>query len=142
MIGRCALALGVSKMALRLTSEHCRGREQFGKPIGTFQAVTQRAGDMFIHTQTMELAMLSAAWRLNAEPTAGNLSDEALEALWTARYWATEAGHHVVAAAQHLHGGTGFDRDYPVYRCFLRARRLELGLGTARESLAALGASY
>ena len=136
VLGRCAMALGIAKMALELTAEFCRTREQFGAPIGTFQAVSQRAGDMYVDTQVMELALLGAAWSLQSE-TATEAA--ASTALWTARYWATEAGHRVVAAAQHLHGGTGFDRDYPVYRCFLRARRLELGLGTARESLARLG---
>ncbi|HIE69949.1 MAG TPA: acyl-CoA dehydrogenase, partial [Planctomycetes bacterium] len=130
---------GAAQELFERTVAYLKQREQFGKPIGTFQAVTQRAGDMFIHTQTMELAMLSAAWRLNAEPTAGNLSDDALEALWTARYWATEAGHHVVAAAQHLHGGVGVDREYPVHRYFLYAKQLELTLGGATPQLLKVG---
>ena len=138
-LGRSAMAHGVAKMALGLTSEFCRQREQFGAPIGTFQAVSQRAGDMYIDTQAIELAVLSAAFQLQARDD-GTGGDEADSALLVARYFATEGCHRVVAAAQHLHGGMGFDRDYPLHRCFLRARRLELGLGTARESLARLGA--
>lgn len=141
VLGRCALALGVAKMALGLTGEHCRTREQFGAPIGSFQAVTQRAADMYIDVQLMELSLWHAASLLGDEqPGDADLTGmQADAALATARYWATEAGHRVVAAAQHLHGGMGFDRDYPLHRCFLTARRLELGLGTAREALAGLG---
>ncbi len=139
VLGRCAIAVGVADMALALTAEYCRTREQFGAPIGTFQAVSQRTGDMYVDCQVMELSMMAAAWRLQAAKDGEPADQERQRALWTARYWTTEAGHRVVSAAQHLHGGTGFDRDYPLYRCFLRARRLELGLGTARESLATIG---
>ncbi len=135
VLGRSAIALGVSRMALSLTAEHCRTREQFGMPIGSFQAVTQRAGDMYIDVQTQELSLWHAAF-LAENPSA---SGDDGRALAIARYHANEAGHRVVAAAQHLHGGMGFDRDYPLHRCFLWARRLELGMGNAREALARLG---
>jgi alkylation response protein AidB-like acyl-CoA dehydrogenase len=57
----------------------------------------------------------------------------------SAAYWATESGARVAAAAQHLHGGIGFDRAYPLHRYFLIAKRVELELGGANRQLARLG---
>ncbi len=131
-LARCAEQLGIATMALKLTADHCRTREQFGMPIGMFQAVSQRTGDMYIDTQAMQLTFWQAGWLLAT-------GRDAADALLVARYWASEAGHRVVVAAQHLHGGTGFDTDYPLHRCFRRMRRLELGIGTARETLHTLG---
>ena len=73
-----------------------------------------------------------AAWLL-AE------GSDASRELAVASWWAAEAGHVVTTAAQHLHGGMGFDRDYPIHRYFLRAKRLEFTLGSAPEHLAELG---
>ena len=56
-----------------------------------------------------------------------------------AKFWAAEGGKRVVHTAQHLHGGVGVDRDYPVHRYFLYARQLELTLGGATRQLLALG---
>ena len=138
VLGRCAIAWGVAKMALRLTSEHARDRQQFGAPIGTFQAVSQRAGDMYIDTQAMELALLRAAFLL--DPAQQAMAADLKESLLVARYFATEAGHRVVAAAQHLHGGMGFDKDYPLYRYFLWSKRLEFALGGGSAQLSRIGA--
>jgi alkylation response protein AidB-like acyl-CoA dehydrogenase len=57
-----------------------------------------------------------------------------------AKYWAAEAGHRVVYAAQHLHGGIGFDLDYPLHRYYLWSKQIELTLGSAPIQLEALGA--
>ena len=57
----------------------------------------------------------------------------------TAAFWAADAGARVAVAAQHLHGGIGFDRAYPLYRYFLAAKRVELELGGASQQLARLG---
>ena len=56
-----------------------------------------------------------------------------------AKYWVAEAGARVVAAAQHLHGGMGVDRDYPVHRYYLWAKQLELDLGGTTEQLRRIG---
>ena len=57
-----------------------------------------------------------------------------------AKFWTSEGGQRVVHAAQHLHGGLGVDRDYPLHRYFLWAKELELTLGGATASLLGLGA--
>jgi alkylation response protein AidB-like acyl-CoA dehydrogenase len=128
----CALAVGVCSEALRLTAEYTKTRKQFDQPIATFQAVGQRAADAFIDTEAVRLTALQAAWRIDA-----GLPAEA--AVAAAKYWAAVGGSRVVRAAQHLHGGVGVDREYPLHRFYLYARQLELTLGGATQQLRRLG---
>ena len=131
-LGICAVELGIAEQALFMTAKYSGERRQFGVPIGVFQGVTQRVGDAYIDVQAMRSTMWQACWRL----------DEGLEAdreLAVAKFFAAEAGARVVAAAQHVHGGMGFDRDYPLYRYFMTSKHLELTLGGAHESLTRLG---
>jgi 3-oxocholest-4-en-26-oyl-CoA dehydrogenase beta subunit len=128
----CVMTSGACAAALALTSTYVAGREQFGKPIATFQAVSQRAGDAYIDTEAVRLTAWQAAWRI-AE------GHDAAEQLLTAKFWAAEGGWRVVHAAHHLHGGFGVDRDYPLYRYFLLHKQLELQLGSATPALAHLG---
>lgn len=131
-LGLCAVELGIAEQALLMTAKYAAERKQFGTPIGTFQGVTQRVGDAYIDVQAMRASTWQACWRL----------DQGLEAareLGVARFWASEGGARVVAAAQHVHGGMGFDRDYPLYRYFLTSKHLEFTLGGAMESLSTLG---
>jgi len=128
----CALAVGVCSEALRLTAEYTKTRKQFDQPIATFQAVAQRAADAFIDTEAVRLTALQAAWRIDA----GLPADAAVAA---AKVWAAQGGSRVVRAAQHLHGGVGVDREYPLHRYYLYARQLELTLGGATQQLRRLG---
>ena len=128
----CALAVGVCSEALRLTAEYTKTRKQFDQPIATFQAVGQRAADAFIDTEAVRLTALHAAWRIDA-----GLPAEA--AVAAAKIWASQGGSRVVRAAQHLHGGVGVDREYPLHRFYLYARQLELTLGGATQQLRKLG---
>jgi alkylation response protein AidB-like acyl-CoA dehydrogenase len=131
--GLCAIAVGVCEEALRLTAEYTKTREQFDRPIATFQAVGQRAADAYIDTEAIRLTAWQAAWRIaEGLPAAAEVS--------IAKYWAAEGGQRVVHAAQHLHGGMGVDRDYPLHRYFLWAKHLELTLGGATPNLLKLGA--
>ena len=132
-IGLCALALGAAEHALELTAKYATERRQFDRPIGTFQAVSQRAADAYVDVETMRLTLWRAAWLLSeGRPASAEVA--------VAKYWAAEAGHRVVNAAQHVHGGIGFDRDYPLHRDFLRERQIEFTLGSANRQLARLGA--
>jgi alkylation response protein AidB-like acyl-CoA dehydrogenase len=129
----CALQLGVSERALRMTADYAATRIQFERPIGSFQAVHSRAADAFIDVEAMRLTTWLAAWRLDQELPA---RDEVA----VAKYWAAEGGQFVGYAAQHLHGGIGIDIDYPLHRYYLWAKQLELTLGSAPVQLARLGA--
>lgn len=128
----CALATGVCSEALRLTAEYTKARKQFDQPIATFQAVGQRAADAFIDTEAVRLTALQAAWRIDAGLPAA-------AAVAAAKYWAAQGGSRVVRAAQHLHGGVGVDREYPLHRFYVYARQLELTLGGATQQLRTLG---
>jgi len=115
-----------------MTAKYAGERKQFGVPIGAFQGVTQRVGDAYIDVQAMRSSMWQACWRLDQ----GRDADKELA---VAKFFASDAGARVVAAAQHVHGGMGFDRDYPLYRYFMTSKHLELTLGSAPESLTRLG---
>jgi hypothetical protein len=131
-IAYCMLQLGVSERALEMTAEYAGSRQQFGRPIGSFQAVHIRAGDAFIDVEAMRLTALHAAWRLHE-----GLPDDGSVAI--AKFWAADGGHRVGYACQHLHGGIGIDIDYPLHRYYLWAKQLELTLGSAAVALTRLG---
>lgn len=130
--GLCALQLGACEEALRLTAEHLRERRQFGRPIGSFQAVHQRAADAYIDLEAMRLTLWRAVHRLAR-------GREAEDAVAVAKYWAAEGGARVTAAAQHLHGGIGLDLDYPLHRYYTLARELGVSLGGGPAWIARLG---
>ncbi len=131
-VAACAEMAGLCAEAVAITGRYTTEREQFGRPIASFQAVTQRAGDAYVDAQAVELTMLQAAWRISAGLPASR-------EVAIAKYWAAAGGQRVVHAAQHLHGGMGVDRDYPLHRYFLRAKQLELFLGGATRQLQLLG---
>ena len=128
----CVQEAGVTAASVALISEYTKTREQFGKPIATFQAVGQRAADAYVDAEAIRLTALQAAWRLAAGlPATAEVA--------VAKFWAADGGQRVVHAAAHLHGGVGVDRDYPLHRYFLLTRQIELTLGGAHDSLARLG---
>jgi 3-oxocholest-4-en-26-oyl-CoA dehydrogenase beta subunit len=133
-VGQCATQAGVIERALELTAEYARNRVQFGRPIGSFQAVTQRLADAYIDTEAVRLTMWQAAWLL-AEGDAG-----ASTAVATAKFWAADAGHRVAHTAVHVHGGLGIDTSYPVHRYFVAAKHHEFALGGATAQLRRIGA--
>ncbi|MBV9252953.1 MAG: acyl-CoA/acyl-ACP dehydrogenase [Actinobacteria bacterium] len=134
LAGLCATAVGVAEEAVRITAEYISQREQFERPLATFQGATLRIADAYIDTQAINVATWSAIWRL-AE---GRPADDELA---IAKYWVADGGHRVVHACQHLHGGMGVDIDYPIHRYLLWGKELELTLGGATPQLLRLGAS-
>ncbi len=135
MVGLCAIQLGVTERALRMAASYTTEREQFGRPIGSFQAVQQRMADAFIDVEAIRWTMWQAAWRLDQGEPPGR--DAAI-----AKFWSAEAGSRVAATAQQVHGGMGIDITYPLSRYFLWAKHNELTLGSASAQLARLGAAY
>lgn len=136
LVGLAAIQLGVAERALKIAASYTTEREQFGRPIGSFQAVQQRMADAFIDVEAMRWTMWQAAWLL--EQDGRRPGREA----GIAKFWAAEAGSRVAATAQQVHGGIGIDTTYPLFRYFLWAKHNELALGSASSQLARLGASY
>ena len=146
--GICAVADGVLAAALELTTEHVRSRQQFGRPLATFQAVAQQIADVYSVARTVHLATLSACWRLdtaagdagtaagNTGTAAGNTgtaagnTETAVAAYWLARY-----GPAALRTCHQLHGGLGMDVSYPLPRYSALMTDLVAMLGGADSAL-------
>lgn len=144
----CAEQSGVLAAALEATASYAREREQFGRPIGSFQAVAQRLADGYIDVSALSLTTTQASWMLaqcDAQPAAdvgrSAVGDhaEVSAAIATAKFWAAESGHRVAHTAVHVHGGVGLDTSHPTHRYFLRAKQNEFTLGSASTALRRLG---
>lgn len=131
-VGLTAYQLGVLQRALELTAEYARTREQFDRPIGSFQAVAQRLADGYIDLQGLRLTLQQASWRLSEDlPCDTEVA--------TAAFWAADAGHRIAHTAVHVHGGVGIDMDHPVHRYFITAKEAEFALGGATAQLRVIG---
>ncbi len=131
-LGLTAFQLGVLERALELTAEYARTREQFDRPIGSFQAVSARLADDYIDIKGLGLALVQASWRLSEDLPAD-------PEVATAAFWAAEAGHRVAHTTVHVHGGVGIDMDHPIHRYFLTAKQIEFALGGATAQLRQIG---
>jgi len=128
----CAHQLGVTDQSMRMTASYTAERQQFGVAIATFQAVGHRAANCFIDVECLRLNTYQAVSLLDG-------GHDATTEVEIAKIWAGDVGHRVSYASQHLHGGTGIDRDYPLWRLCLWARHNELVLGGSAQQLARLG---
>src|SRR5262249_13599715 len=97
LVGLCAIQLGVAERALRMAADYTTGREQFGRPIGSFQAVQQRMADAYIDVEAIRWTTWHAAWLI----AQGRPAERAAR---IAKFWAAEAGARVAATAQQVHG--------------------------------------
>ena len=131
-LGRSAFQLGVLERGLQLTAEYARTREQFDRPIGSFQAVAQRLADGYIDVKALRLTLTQAAWRVSEDIPAE--IDVA-----SAAFWAADAGHRVAHTVVHVHGGVGVDTDHPAHRYFLAAKEVEFALRGATGQLRRIG---
>ena len=128
----CALQLGVADEALRRAVTYIGERQQFGRPLATFQALSQKVADCYIDIEALRSTLWQLCWRLDAGLDAG-------VAAAVAKSWAADCGHRVSHAAQHMHGGIGVDISYPIHRFTLWSRALESSLGGAAAQLESLG---
>lgn len=131
-LGRSAYQLGVLDRGLQMTAEYARTREQFDRPIGSFQAVGQRLADGYIDVKGLRLTLTQAAWKV-AEDIPAEID------VASAAFWAADAGHRVAHTIVHVHGGVGVDTDHPVHRYFLAAKETEFALGGATGQLRQIG---
>jgi 3-oxo-4-pregnene-20-carboxyl-CoA dehydrogenase alpha subunit len=129
--GACALADGAVAGALALTRDHVATREQFGRPLAAFQAVSQQIADAYIASRTLHLAAVTACWRLET----GLDADADLA---VAGYWCAEQAPRAVRICHHLHGGLGMDVTYPLHRFSSLVADLARYLGGTEYRLACL----
>ncbi len=131
--GACCLADGALSAALALTTAHIGSRQQFGRPLASFQAVAQQIADVYIVARTLHLATLSACWRLQTGREAGRDLD-------VAAYWLAGPAITALRTCHHLHGGTGMDASYPLHRFSSLAKDLARFVGGADYRLDRLAA--
>lgn len=105
LAGACAVGNGLLAGALKLTATHVRTREQFGKPLATFQAVAQQIADVYIASRTLDVATWAGIWR----------QDDDLE---VAAFWLAAEALNAMRVCHHLHGGLGVDASYPMHRYY------------------------
>lgn len=130
-----ALQLGVAQGALALAVRYLGERQQFGRPLGSFQAVQHQVADSWIDIDAMRVTTWQAITDLEEGVDAATTERSVLVAAW----WTGQGGLDVVHRVQHLHGGIGVDVDYPVHRFFLWGKQLSGTLGGPDAALEQLG---
>ncbi len=120
-----AFAAGLVAGALRLTADYVATREQFGRPLSTFQTVAAQLSEIYIASRTIDLLSTSAVWRL-AEDL------DAAEDLAILGYWLTSQASPAMRLSHHLHGGMGMDITYPMDRYYSSIKDLTRLLGGVR----------
>ena len=128
-----ALAAGLVAGALRLTADYVATREQFGRPLSTFQTVAAQLSEVYIASRTISLLADSVAWRLSE----GLDADDDLAILG---YWLTSQAPPAMRLCHHLHGGMGMDITYPMDRYYSSIKDLTRLLGGPTHRLDLVGA--
>jgi alkylation response protein AidB-like acyl-CoA dehydrogenase len=126
--GLCSEALGAMEEALRLTTDYLKTRKQFGVTLNKFQALTQRAADMYVSLEMARSMNLYAAMSI----ADGNL-DPVIAS--RAKLQIGRSGRHIAQESIQLHGGIGVTAEYPVSHYAARLTAIEHTLGTSGDHL-------
>ena len=124
-VGAAAEMLGASRRCLDMAVEYAKVREQFGQPIGSFQAIRHKCAEMLLEVENSHAAIYYAAWALDA-----NAEDADLAAS-VAKAYVGDASRKVCGEAIQVHGGIGFTWEYDLHLYFKRAKALEVQYGDA-----------
>jgi len=133
-VALAADATGAARQALHLAVEYARQREQFGRPIGSFQAIKHKLADAYLLLQGAILAVEAAARALDE-------GEDATRLVAVAGSYAFDAASKITGDSMQVHGGIGYTWEHDCHRLFKRAKFDELYLGdpvTHREALAQL----
>jgi len=133
-IGIAAQALGIAQAAYEAAVAYAKQREQFGRPIGAFQAIQWKIADMHTRIEAARLLTLRAAW----------LKDRGVrhsEESAIAKLFASEAAGFVVNEAVQVFGGNGYSKEFPVERHFRDAKICEIYEGTSEAQRMVIAAS-
>lgn len=133
----CSYGAGLAERALELSVAHASDRHQFGRPIGSFQAIAHRCADMRADIDAMRWLARQAAWSLDTDPAGAALSVSAAKA------YTDDALRRVFIHAHQVHGAIGFSLEHDLQLFTRRAKAIELSLGSAdshrRRVAAAMG---
>ncbi|HMC05109.1 MAG TPA: acyl-CoA dehydrogenase family protein, partial [Actinomycetota bacterium] len=122
-VGHAAEMLGGAGRALELAVEHAKDRVQFGRPIGSFQAVKHRCADMLVDVEGMRSSVYHGAWCISAG------DPDAAVAASTAKVWCSDAGPRVMASCLQVHGGIGFTWEHDLHLFLKRAQLDQVSFG-------------
>ncbi|MGA7840590.1 MAG: acyl-CoA dehydrogenase, partial [Candidatus Acidiferrales bacterium] len=117
--------VGGMQRTLEITVEYAKTRKQFGKPIGTFQAVQHQCADMYLETESSRSAVYYAGWALEEN------SPDASTAVSIAKMYASDAARTVGNRGIQIHGGMGFTWENDVHLYYRRAKGSETAFGDA-----------
>ena len=134
-VAYCAYMVGLAQRDFEISVDYAKERIQFGRPIGSFQAIQHKAADMITDVDGSRFIMYRAAWAV----TEGE--DDADLQVAMAKAWCSDATRRVVAHGQQIHGGIGFTKEYIIQLYFRRQKMAELMWGDAdhhREKVAEL----
>ncbi len=124
-VGASAEMLGAARRALDMSVAYAKVREQFGQPIGSFQAIRHKCAEMLLEVENAHAATYYAAWALDAG------AEDAPLAASVAKAYVGEAARKVCGEAIQVHGGIGFTWEYDLHLYFKRAKALEPMYGDA-----------
>ncbi len=135
-VATTALQVGALQRALDLTVAYTKEREQFGRPIGSFQALKHRMADMLVDVETSRSASWAAAW------SASTGHDDLPEKAALAKAWCSDALSRVTGEAVQMHGGIAITWEHDVQLFFKRAHALSQLFGQPHEHRARLAAAW
>jgi alkylation response protein AidB-like acyl-CoA dehydrogenase len=118
-VGSCAEMLGAARRSMEMSVEYAKTREQFGQPIGSFQAVKHLCAEMLDEVEHSYAATYYAAWALDAS------ADDAASAASVAKAFVSESARKVCGDAIQVHGGIGFTWEFDLHFYFKRAKHFE-----------------
>jgi alkylation response protein AidB-like acyl-CoA dehydrogenase len=121
----CAYLVGLAQMDFEISVQYAKDRIQFGRPIGSFQAIQHKAADMVTDVDGARFIMYRAAWSVDEGEADADMN------VHMAKAWCSEATRRVVAHGQQIHGGIGFTKDYKIQLYFRRQKAAELAWGDA-----------
>jgi alkylation response protein AidB-like acyl-CoA dehydrogenase len=125
-VALAAESTGLAQRALEMSVEYAKDRQQFGRPIGAYQAVSHRCAQMLLETENSRSAVYGAAWAADAEPESLPLAAS------TAKAYASDAGWRVPDAAIQVHGGIGFTWEHDLHFFLKRGRANAATFGDAK----------
>ena len=120
-----ALAVGLAQAALDASIPYAQTREQFGRPIGSFQGVAFMVADMATEIEAARQMVWRAAWLKDQDRDFGLAAAQA-------KLFASEVSSRATNNAIQIHGGYGYVSEYPVERFFRDAKLTEIGEGTSQ----------
>jgi alkylation response protein AidB-like acyl-CoA dehydrogenase len=118
--------VGIAQKALEMAVTYAKDRKQFGRPIGSYQAVSHRCAQMLLEVEGARSLCYWAGWALDHDP------QTALRAASMAKAYASDAGYRVAASALQVHGGIGFTWEHDLHFFLKRARANGHAFGDAR----------